>query len=104
MSNVNRRRGKRFERKIAEKFNGMRVGLLGNMDVVTQRFAIECKSRDKLPRFLVKAWLQANNNAGGKLPVLCLHETNKPHEQDMLVMRVDDFLRLMEDLDANVRL
>ena len=45
MTSTNRRRGKDAERKIAEMFEGKRIGIMGGEDVMHPYFSIEVKSR-----------------------------------------------------------
>jgi len=96
MSKKNRQRGKDYERWIAKDLGGRRVGLLGFEDVLTQKFAIECKERKKLPKFVVNTMEQAENNAPeGKIPVVCLHELHAPHEKDLVIMYYEDWRKLI---------
>ena len=83
----NRDRGKSLERWVAQDLGGRRIGLLGREDVLTNKFAIECKEREKLPAFLKKTMAQAKNNCpDDRLPIVCLHELNSNHDHDLVVM------------------
>ena len=65
---------------------------MGREDVITERFSIEAKEREKLPAFLKKTMAQANNNcADDKLAVVCLHELNSNHDHDLVVMEYSTF-------------
>ena len=91
MSQKNRRRGKNYERYIAQYLHGKRMGILGNEDVLLSNppIAIECKEREKLPK-AIKDWMaQAENNTPeDMLTMVCLHELNSSHEKDYVLMRL----------------
>lgn len=88
----NRDRGKRFERKVAERLGGKRTGVLGGEDVMHPIYSIECKSRETLPKWFAKFWEQTLANCEqGKTPLLVIHQTNKRHDDDFVVMKLSDF-------------
>ena len=88
----NRDRGKRLERKIAERLGGKRTGVLGGEDVLHIYYSIECKSRDKLPKWFDNFWKQTLANCEeGKTPLLVIHQTNKNHDDDFVVIKLSDF-------------
>ena len=96
MSQLNRRRGKDAERAVARLLNGLRVGILGKADVLTDRFCIEVKERKILPSFLVKAYGQAEKNTSdGKIPILIIHQLNQNHDEDLVTIKLKNFLRLI---------
>lgn len=91
MSQRNRNRGKSYERWLANDLGGRRVGLLGMEDVSlpTPPLAIECKEREKLPKFIKDVVAQAENNSPDDMMALvCLHELNSSHEKDIVIMRL----------------
>jgi len=95
----NRARGKRHERRTAEDFGGIRTGILGREDVITETFSIECKSRN---RFVgQKWWLQAYRNAmrheNPRIPLVVVHLTGKSFNEDFIIIRKDHFMQLFED-------
>ena len=95
MSQCNRRRGKEAERAIARLLGGLRVGILGKADVLTDGLSIEVKERKKLPTFLVKAFEQAERNAiEGRIPALILHQLECRHGDDLVIIRLRDFLKI----------
>lgn len=73
----NRKRGKRTEKKISEILEGLRIGILGGADILTDIFAVEVKSRKRLA--FSGWWTQAQKNAQKlkKEPLLVVHEYNK---------------------------
>lgn len=98
MSRLNRQRGKRNERATAKLLDGRRVGTMCGEDVFTARFSIECKSREKLPAFIVKSYEQAiknNKERDKKVTLLQLHQTGSRHLNDFIVISMKDFLSLL---------
>lgn len=96
MSIKGRNRGKALERAIARRLDGQRVGCTGlaTPDVLSDRFSVECKSRQSLPSWLVEAMRQAAHNAPeGKIPVVLLHQTGKRHDEDIVCLHLGDFQR-----------
>lgn len=94
----NRDRGKSYERWIAQDLGGRRIGLLGMEDVIlpSPPLSIECKEREKLPRFILKCLSQAKANCpDDKMAVVCLHELNKSHAGDVVLMEYPVFKTLI---------
>lgn len=98
-----RRRGKDHERAVARRLGGTRIGVTGRAgcDVAVQDFAIECKERASLPAWLVGAAEQAERNAGGRMPVVILHQFGEHHARDLVVMRLAVFERLVNARRVN---
>jgi hypothetical protein len=92
----NRDRGKALEKAVAKDLGGRRIGLLGMEDVTFGRFSIETKEREKLPVFLKKCITQAESNAGGKVPVVILHELGDRHSKDLVVMRYFEWKKILD--------
>lgn len=92
--NKNRRIGKDSEKAIANLFNGKRVGILGEEDVSTEKFSIEVKCRKK---FVGSKWMQQaiKNNKNEKIPLVIIHEKNKEHLRDYVLISLKDFLDLI---------
>ena len=83
------------ERAIAKRTGGVRTGCTGRAtsDVVTESLAIECKTRATLPAWLGDAIAQAVRNAhGDRLPAVLLHQTGRRHDNDVVCLRLEDFL------------
>ena len=78
---------KTVERRVAQQLGGERVGCTGGptADVLTPGgFAVECKHRERLPKWLKAALAQAKANApAGYLALVVLHEK---HARDSLVL------------------
>ena len=90
----NRRRAKAIERTLAKRLGGLRIGILGKEDIITEKFAIEVKSRKKV---VIWNWYQqAIKNAKGKIPLLIIHVTGKRHDEDLVVVSLADFERLIK--------
>jgi len=91
---------KAHERRIARRLGGRRVGPTGaaTPDVVTDQLAVECKHRATLPAWLAGAMAQAVDNAPEDLtPVVVLHEHGKRADGDLVIVRLADFERLIEE-------
>jgi len=96
----NRRRGKRSQKAVAEIFKGKDIGILGGVDVITDKFSIEVKSRKK---FVGEGWfrqlisnMKGDSLAEGKTPIVIVHITHKRHKNDYVMMKVEDFLNLIK--------
>lgn len=89
----NRQRGKDIEKAVAKRFNGQRIGLFGGEDIMHTKFSIEVKSRKK---FIGRKWMKQciDNAPHDKVPIVVVHESHKPHYKDMVIISVDDFLRV----------
>jgi hypothetical protein len=90
----NRKKGKRTEKAIAKRLDGIRVGILGGEDVLTEQFAIEVKTRKK---FVALSWYQqaVKNAKKNKIPLLIVHITNKHHKNDLVILSLKDFEKLI---------
>jgi len=88
----NRQRGKECEKEIAKIFGGKRVGILGNEDVMHPIYSIEVKSRKK---FIGNKWMKQckENNKENKIPIIVIHEANKSHDNDFVLINIKDFLQ-----------
>lgn len=89
----NRNRGKAHERRIAKLTNGTRRGVLGGEDIMHDHFSIECKSRAS---FVATGWMEqcVKNNKRGKIPIVAVHVTGKRVENDLVIIRMGDFINL----------
>ncbi|MDM7320241.1 MAG: hypothetical protein P3W91_000765 [Fervidobacterium sp.] len=96
---LNRQRGKRAERRVAELVGGRRVGVLGGEDIMHDAFSIEVKSRKK---FVAQRWMeQAEKNAQGKMAVVVVHIHKEKYEDAFVIVRLKDFLRLSQKAFAS---
>ena len=96
-----RNRGKSTERAIAKIFqfdNARRVGILGKEDIVTDRFIIEVKERKSLPKFILSAYKQVEKHrTKDKIPLFILHELNRNHMNDLVILKLKDFLEIIKN-------
>lgn len=102
MSRVGLQRGKDTERAIAKRVKGERLGNTGmaTPDVMSDGLVVECKSRESLPLWLVKALTKVVTKAPpGKLPVVVLHQVGKRHDDDIVCLRLRDFEALRPSSD-----
>ena len=100
---ANRSNWKGCERAIAAKMGGQRLSnhALGQAvpDVETDAYSVECKVRQLLPAWLTGAVEQAYRNATpGKLPLVVLHEAGRRHDNDLVVVRLKDFVEMWGDV------
>jgi len=87
---------KQTERAIAARLGGERVGNrgTGTPDVTTSWASVECKTRKVLPGWLQDAMAQAVRNARPEtLPLVVLHEVGQRHDDDLVVVRLADFVQ-----------
>ena len=102
-------RWKRHERQVARRLGTVRQPSDGKAtpDMVTDRFAIEHKSRETLPKWLTDAISQAHRNARGavsenrpkgRLPLVVLSSPQGRGRQPLrlVVMELDVFQQVME--------
>jgi hypothetical protein len=90
----NRKKAKKVERAIAKRLKGRRVGILGQEDVLTDQFVVEVKTRKK---FVALSWYQqAAKNAKGKIPLVIVHISNKHHNNDLVILSLKDFEKILK--------
>ena len=81
---------------------GKRVGNRGGAtcDVDHAWLAVEVKHRKTLPTWLVAALKQArvNSDCVTKLPIVVLHESGQRHANDLVVLRLADFVEFFGDV------
>ena len=95
----NRRRGKNHQRRIAKDLMGLNIGITGDIDVLTGRFAIECKSRKN---FVGVKWFEQALRGSikhGKIPLVVVHVLGKRYENDFVLIRLKDFMNLVKGGD-----
>ena len=87
----NRHRGKRTERAIAGIMGGRRLGILGNDDVQAGPFSIEVKDRFRFSgaKFMEQA---VRNAPADKTPLVIVHTTGTRHVDDLVMLRLRDWL------------
>lgn len=92
----NRERGKDAERTIAKLIGGRRVGILGKEDIDHPDYTVEVKSRKSFAgsKFLEQA---EKHNADDKTAIAIVHVTGKRHAEDIVMMRLKDFLTIKEE-------
>lgn len=95
----NRKRGKEFERYLADVFGGHRMGLLGGEDVMHDVFSIEAKCREK---FTARKFMDqcVRNNKRHKIPLVVVHENHKAYDTSLVVIQLNDFLELLNARDT----
>ncbi len=101
---------KACERRIAAELGGVRIPVSGrsrgdNPDVAHPTFAIEVKSRKKLPGWIHNAMRQAeaSSNGGDQLPVAILHEDRARYSEALAVVRLSDLAKLFGDQESECK-
>lgn len=90
--NVRRRRGYEAERAICRYLGAERIAGSGRRDGDGGWYALEAKSREKLPAWLTAAMAQAERlSRPEQLAVLVLHQLGDRHDDDLVVVRLRDF-------------
>ena len=87
----NRQRGKATERAVAKLTGGKRIGILGNDDVQAGLWSIEVKDRE---RFIGATFMQQaiRNCPKDKTPLVVVHVTGQRHADDLVMIRLADWL------------
>ena len=88
---------KSTEKRVAQEMGGEHVSNtalgLRSADVETSAYSVEVKHKAKLPAWLNDAVAQAHRNcAAGKLPLVVLHQSGWRRENDLVVLRMGEFL------------
>ncbi len=89
---------KRTERRVAELLGGERVPVTGRQrgsapDIQHAFWSPEVKHRKKLPDWLLDALAQAEaSKRDDQLPIVILHEAGQRHANDLVVLRLSDFV------------
>lgn len=103
MSSRNRERGKEAEDGIAEFLGWMRIGTMGREDLRSpdDRFSGESKSVAKCVVFGWMIQAEKNNLKRKKprkpgVPVVVIHQRGLNHKNDLAVVRLEEFRRLIE--------
>lgn len=60
---------------------------------------MEVKERQTLPEWILEAIEQAESASDFKTPVAILHQKGMKHQDDLVVMRLKDFLKLQEEME-----
>lgn len=97
---------KRTERTIAQRLCGERVPITGRVrgsapDVRHPWLSVEVKHRKALPGWLRDAMSQAVAALRGQqLPVVVLHQAGSRHDDDIVCVRLRDFVEWFGDIDS----
>jgi hypothetical protein len=95
---------KRTERAVAARLGGRRVPVTGRQrgdapDIAHDVYSIEVKHRRRLPGWLREAVVQAlAAQRDGQLALAILHEAGTHHDDDLVVVRLRDWLAWFGDL------
>lgn len=98
MTTTRQRRGSQHERATAAAFGGERIAGVGRRDVSCERWSIECKSREALPKWLTGAMEQAERQRRpDTVALVVLHALHDNHDDDLVILRRKEFVALMEE-------
>ena len=89
-----RNRGNSFEREVAAKLNGKRVGQYGGKtDVQSEWIAVQCKVGKSYPERM-DGWLRAISVKGDQLAALVMGDSPGPgkRRRTMIILDLDDFI------------
>jgi len=89
-----------FERHFAGLIGGTRAGPLGKNgpDVIHPVLAPELKERKRPLKTLAKYMAQAITNApSGKTPIVVMHTLGDSHDNDLVVMRLAEWLKMWKE-------
>lgn len=101
MTNIklNRQRGKRAQKKIAELLDCLNIGTLGEVDILNEIIVGEVKDLAKFAgeKFLEQAekYINKNNKYKNKIPTAIVHIRGKPFKKSIILLRLEDFISLM---------
>lgn len=95
----NRDRGKRTETAVAKRMNGVRHGIMGGEDISHPLFSIEVKSR---LRFAGTSFMDqaVRNTPEGKTPLVVVHVVGSRHDDDLVMMRLKDWIDFYGNLEG----
>jgi hypothetical protein len=95
---------KKTERSVARLLGGRRVPVTGRQrgdapDVQHEWLSVEVKHRRDVPQWLLDAMRQAVASVRGQqLPVAVVHQHGRPHSEDLVVVRLSDFVEWFGDV------
>jgi len=97
---------KATERAVARIFKGERTSNqgLGSAvpDVVSDTYCVEVKHREKLPAWIKLMVKQARvNGRADKLSLVVLHELNARHDDDIVLVRLGDFVEWFGEVNID---
>jgi len=93
---------KGIERFVAKYLGGERTHWALE-DVRAQEYNIEVKHGEQIPKFIRKSWAQATKNARGRQPLLVLHWPHLRKSHSLVVLRLDHFRELLDNVNGSNR-
>jgi len=95
----NHRKGKRYENVIADRLNLKHTGYVGYEcpDAENEHMVVDTKFRSELPLWFKEPLEKLTGQAEGRLAAVIWHEKYSRHEDDIVVMRLEDFERLLNN-------
>lgn len=95
---------KATEREVARHLGGKRVPITGRQrgdvpDVAHDVYSLEIKHRKVIPAWIENAMAQARAAARpGQLPLAIIHQHGRRHADNLVVLRMSDFIEWYGDL------
>jgi len=102
MSTVSRRRGKANQRETARILRQIdkelrNIGIVGEEDLVGKYLVVECKERQKIPKWLFSAFEQLRpERHPTKIHVVQLHVFGMQRMRDLILMSMRAFIELLK--------
>lgn len=92
---------KATERRLARLLGGKRIPINGRRgpDIAHEVLSVEVKERASVPAWLETALEQAASGKG--IPLVVLHKKGWRSENDLVLMRLDSLLKLLDLIDGN---
>lgn len=91
---------KKFEQKIAKKLGGKRIPCSGvsrdfKGDVITDKFLIDCKWGEQIPKKIIEWWKKIEKEAkeNNKIPALVIKK--KGMKGELIILDLDKFVELI---------
>jgi len=93
---INRQRGKRAQKKIAERLNALNIGTLGKVDLLHEEFIVEVKDRAKFigDNFLKQAE-KYTKDFPNKIPISIVHIRGTRYDNSIVLIRLKDFVEVI---------
>jgi len=99
---VSRKRGKNNQRATARILQQIdkelrNIGIVGEEDLVGKYVVVECKERQKIPKWLLSAFEQLRpERHPSKIHVVQLHILGRQRMRDLILMSMKTFIRLLQ--------
>ncbi len=94
---------KSWERRVSRGIGGRRTGILGGEDVEHEKWSVECKLLESVPKWLTSLWEQTTSNCpAGKTPLAVVKVKNSLDKDAFVVISWGTFRELIKNRDKKV--